>query len=484
MLIAAAPAFCQEKEKASSKTKHYSVDKNVADFPKDLDDLSKPENVYVLFNRALCAPDGKNFSKNLDKLNLPQNRGLGDKPVEKDYAKMLLSAQVLETYVFDGKQALVVAKLKRKDARNPFDLRWLENHGGQWLNTGNDRVDSAESAQKKWKESVKRWQNPEKPVTSIVKLLKTKDVKSHRVDMKVSEFSEKFDLSGPEGAYAASKQVIFSNRKDKIKQLDKLQFESMGMSDRERKHIEKEMDADALKMLKEKSVIYEVIKFGDDLAFVFGQRQWDEVYDCNMFRKKEDGLWYNVGNFQSSNAKDIAANIDKNIDQIKNPAEQVTSIKELLKTRDFESYRVDEKVGNFPEKKPDFSAPEHVYAAAWQLLFSNRKDKIKQLEKMQFDSKNKISDRERKELEGNVDEHWQKIGREKTVIYEVIRFGDDLAFVFGQRQWDEIYNCNMCRKKDDGLWYNVRNFQSLKAEDIAASIDKAAAELEKKKAKK
>jgi hypothetical protein len=151
----------------------------------------------------------------------------------------------------------------------------------------------------------------------------------------------------------------------------------------------------------------------------------------------------------------------------------ITSIKDLLHTKVTETYRVDKKIIDFPEKF-DLSTPENAYATQKQLIISNDKDKIEQLFKMHYAegmSKDDISEKERQQLEQKISENFQKTYKTKFIVYEVLKFNNDLAFVFALRQFDNLYDGNVFKKKDDGLWYNYGNLQSFKAEEIAKDID-------------
>jgi hypothetical protein len=56
----------------------------------------------------------------------------------------------------------------------------------------------------------------------------------------------------------------------------------------------------------------------------------------------------------------------------------------------------------------------------------------------------------------------------------VLRFSDDLAFIFALRQFDQLYDGNMFQKKDDGFWYNLCNLQGFVASEIAEDANEAA----------
>jgi hypothetical protein len=330
------------------------------------------------------------------------------------------------------------------------------------------------------------WRNLPKtdrvPVTSIKDLLNVPLTETYRVDKKIIDFPEKFDLSTPENAYVTQKQLIITNDKDKIEQLLKMQYgEGMSkedMPERERRQLEQKIPEDWQKTYKTKFIVYEVLKFSDDVAFVFSLRQFDNLYDGNLFKKKDDGLWYNCGNLQNFRVAEMAEKVQKSVEFLLPKSEKsVTSIKDLLNTKVIESYRVDKKIIDFPEKF-DLSTPENSYVTQKQLIISNDKDKIEQLLKASYSegisqSPSDIPERERRQLEQKIPEDWQKTYKTKFIVYEVLKFSDNVAFVFSLRQFDNLYDGNLFKKKDDGLWYNYGNFQDFKVEEMAKDIDKA-----------
>jgi hypothetical protein len=151
------------------------------------------------------------------------------------------------------------------------------------------------------------------------------------------------------------------------------------------------------------------------------------------------------------------------------------SIKDMLKSIVKESYRVDKKIIDFPEKI-DLSTPENAYVSQKQLAISNRKDKIEQLLKMDYQHR-EISERERSELEQEMSEDWAKTFKTEYIVYEVLKFSDEFAFVFALRQFDDLYDGNMFQKKDDGLWYNLRNFQRDVPDEMVEDVKRAVAHL-------
>ena len=162
---------------------------------------------------------------------------------------------------------------------------------------------------------VKSWNRTEgfpKPVgkldetTSLAKLLDVEGLKPYRVDKRIADFPDKFDLSSPEAAYATQKHLLISNDEDKFEKLMKMNYNRGEISGRERRELENKIDDNWANTFKNEFVVFEVISFGKDRAFVFGLRRFDMLYDGNYFQKKEDGLWYNLGNDQAHDPKQMA----------------------------------------------------------------------------------------------------------------------------------------------------------------------------------
>jgi hypothetical protein len=159
------------------------------------------------------------------------------------------------------------------------------------------------------------------PIISIVSIRDSLNVpltETYRIDKKISDFPEKYDLSTPENAYVTQKQLIISNDFGKIEHLFKMHYvEGMSkedLSEWEQRQLEQKISKDWQKTYKTKFIVLEVLKFSDDLAFVFAFRQFDNLYDGNMFKKKDDGLWYNCGNLQNFRVAEMAENVKKGLE--------------------------------------------------------------------------------------------------------------------------------------------------------------------------
>ncbi|MGL4943788.1 MAG: DUF3887 domain-containing protein [Thermoguttaceae bacterium] len=287
-----------------------SIDKKVSDFIDD--SLVTPESAYAAFARALANQDSATFGEGLKVLNVPRLRGNVGKPLEPDWAAVLLSARIISVHSVEDKEAIVIAKLDGENVRKPYDVRYFEKTNGKWLNTGNDRFDSPEDAEEKFVRILQI-----ERCRSLIPLLKLDNMKSYRVDKKIADFPNEIDLSTPEKAYATGKHLIVSDRDDKIEQLEKLQFHQMKMPEREREQLEKKIDSDWAERYINEFVVFEVYQFGNDHAFVFGKREFDKLYDGNFFQKKNDGLWYNVGNLQNVDAKKMSRDVESALERLK-----------------------------------------------------------------------------------------------------------------------------------------------------------------------
>ena len=137
-------------------------------------------------------------------------------------------------------------------------------------------------------------------------------MRSYRVDKRIADFpADKFDLSTPEAAYASQKNLIVSNREDKIELLSHMQVGRSPIAARERRELSEEVSETFAKTYREQFVVLEVFILNDEFAFVFGKRLFDDLYDGNFFIK-EDGEWFNTGNDQSRFADEIARTARRN----------------------------------------------------------------------------------------------------------------------------------------------------------------------------
>ncbi len=153
-LIAGLFVLSVDKKKAAPKVDSYRVDKSLAEFP-DKNDFSTPETAYAAYERTLCVQNEKDFAKNLYKISVPEIKRDATKPLEADWAKVLLAAKILSVCRCDDR-AIVVAELEGENVRKPFNVRWFRKIDDRWLNAGNDRVDSEDDAKNLFEKFVGR----------------------------------------------------------------------------------------------------------------------------------------------------------------------------------------------------------------------------------------------------------------------------------------------------------------------------------------
>ena len=212
-------------------------------------------------------------------------------------------------------------------------------------------------------------------------------VRAYRIDKRIIDFPDEFDLSTPENAYATQKHLIVSNAENKFEKLMEMQFGEGRVSERERRGLSQQLPDEWIKKYKTEFVVYEVLEVKPGLAFVFALRTFDKLYDGNLFRKKEDGLWYNLGNFQEFSPEKLAkqtgflkqersADVEKaestkiqaDKDSQGNDPLQV-SLANLLKFEGLTSYRVEKRIADMPED--DWTTPENAFAAQWHTVAAN-----------------------------------------------------------------------------------------------------------------
>jgi hypothetical protein len=310
LLMSITLAFCQEGKKEPTTFDQfttYEVNKKVADF-KD-GDLSTPEATYATFNKAMASKNKDVIAKlgeyQAEKVVLPQREIDNIVNMPDDFVAALQGANILKVCVHADQEAIVIAHLPGENIRNPYDIRWLKKVDGQWLNTGNDRVDSPDAAMNKFAQSVQQ-----AGVTSLEKFIKIEGLKHYPVGKCIADFpADKIDLSSPEASYATQKNLIVSNRKDKFEQLSNMTQGRPKISERERRGMEN-ISEDRAKRYREQFVVHEVFILNDKHAFVFGLRQWDNLYDGNFFIK-EGNEWLNMGNDQNFNAENIAKSVQQ-----------------------------------------------------------------------------------------------------------------------------------------------------------------------------
>jgi hypothetical protein len=132
---------------ASSASRVYAVNKKVGDFPTN-EDLSTPEVAYATMSRASVVEGDAAFRRLSASDVAPLFSKAVSKPMAPETARLLLNSEVLEVTVFDETNAVVFARLPRKDTpqHGPILLHWMRLEDGRWLNRGSDNRHTVEEA--------------------------------------------------------------------------------------------------------------------------------------------------------------------------------------------------------------------------------------------------------------------------------------------------------------------------------------------------
>ena len=293
----------------------------------------------------------------------------------------------------------------------------------------------------------------EQPVTkSLTQFLYF--IEARRIDKRLIDFPDKFDLSTPESAYATQKHLIVSNADDKFEKLMKMQFMGDEVPERERRALSERMSDEFVKKYKTEFIVYEVLKIKPDIAFVFALRTFDNLYDGNLFRKKDDGLWYNLGNFQACFANQIVEQLEQTgFVKLANHASRERNEVERLEQQQAErirSYAVGKRVTEFPEGSIDLLTPEAAYALGNRIMGDDNADKIERLR--QSTAGMKIP----QEIEQWVTTMTPEVRAlmMNAEILHVFNYRDKHAMVIAEVVKGETYN-NRLLSKRDGHWLNV-----------------------------
>ena len=299
------------------------VNKKVSDF-KDGIDLSTPEAAYATFNKIMASKD-KDMIAQLEKYDANRTRisqheidSIANMP--DDNAEAIKTAEILKACVYDDKVAIVIAKLGEGNSPKPYDVRWLRKVDDKWLHSKHERFDSPDEAITKFvqntEKEVKKDTDADELVMSLEKFLKIEGLKRYPVKKRIADFpANTIDLSTPEAAYATQKNLIVSQREDKLEQILNMTVGRPKISDipeHERKMKDEKVSDDWAKTYREQFVVFEVFVLEDKYAFVFGLRLFDMLYDGNFFRKDGDE-WLNMGNDQSKNAEDIGRRVQQTL---------------------------------------------------------------------------------------------------------------------------------------------------------------------------
>ncbi|MDR2754131.1 MAG: HEAT repeat domain-containing protein [Planctomycetaceae bacterium] len=142
---------------------------------------------------------------------------------------------------------------------------------------------------------------------TLLPLLRIDGLKAYPVNKTVADFADEINLTTPENAHATVKHLIISKRSDKYEQMSQMSYGNPPVPDRE-KFDETKITDEWREIFKKKNVIFEVLIVQDKLAFVWGIRQFDLLYDGNFYIKKE-GKWLNCGNLQNRTLKGLAEEV-------------------------------------------------------------------------------------------------------------------------------------------------------------------------------
>jgi len=141
-------------------------------------------------------------------------------------------------------------------------------------------------------------------------LLESKELKWYPVKKRIADFpADDFDLSTPEKSYATQKNLIVSLNDNKWELFSKMQLGHPPMQEHERRG-ESGLTEEWAQTYREEFVIFEAFVLNDKYAFVFGLREFDQLYDGNYFMKQND-QWLNMGNDQAMDAREIAERVEK-----------------------------------------------------------------------------------------------------------------------------------------------------------------------------
>jgi hypothetical protein len=133
-LALATAGLAGELEEDTGVIKVYEVNRVVSDFP-DVEDMSTPESAYAVFARATAKGDNSvwmRLSTPAVQANVARRPAVTLPPVPYHLRTRIIEVRVI------GTTAGVIAEAHDARGSTYYDLRSLENTGGQWLNVGND----------------------------------------------------------------------------------------------------------------------------------------------------------------------------------------------------------------------------------------------------------------------------------------------------------------------------------------------------------
>gem|GEM_PF-2460856 len=300
-------------------------------------------------------------------------------------------------------------------------------------------------------------------VTSLEKFLKIEGLKRYPVNKRIADFpADKIDLSTPEASYATQKNLIVSNRPDKMEQLSNMTQGRPPIPERERREMEQEVPEDKAKTYREKFDVFEVFVLEDEYAFVFGLRRFDMLYDGNYFVKDGDE-WLNKGNEQSFRAEEIAASAQRFLSLYQQRAERIRS------------YTVDKKVTDYPAGAIDLLTPEAAYALGNRIIGDNNPDKI---ERLRHYTAGMSVPKHMEEWITNMPPEDRALMMNAEILH-VFDYRDKHAMVVAEVVKGEKYS-NRLFSKRDGHWFNTGGggfYRGSSAEEVVKMNEGAFAKL-------
>lgn len=143
----------------STAVRVYQVNRSVSDFPA-AEDFSSPETAYAAINRVMAADDHEGWQRVSVKSvadRLAQEHRTRQTNIDPEWSKVVLNAQILEVRIEDD-HAVVIAEFPQHlistPIKAPIDYRHLILEDGKWLNKGENRYDTVESARAKFDSTV------------------------------------------------------------------------------------------------------------------------------------------------------------------------------------------------------------------------------------------------------------------------------------------------------------------------------------------
>lgn len=150
----------------------YEVNRLVNSFP-ETEDMSTPEAAYATLNRLSASGDQDFWARlSVERLAKRMPTGRGKRKVSDKAIKESLEARIMEVRIFQGRFAVVWAKVPHA-WRRIIDARYLEMENKTWRNAGNDVFGDLDKAGERFiKMCGRRVTKPRRePVSNPAKLL-------------------------------------------------------------------------------------------------------------------------------------------------------------------------------------------------------------------------------------------------------------------------------------------------------------------------